>query len=546
MKYFRIFGHTSAYTEYIATEEAIIPNVAYCLNDNKTYITLEAPSTQYRWVDMDPLVDYFCDSETYTKYYKQKKQESEDGGQTWTDVEPAEYRRGDVAAELSVDCGYIPPQYRWVDVDPSIDYFCDSETYAKYYKQQKQVSYDEGETWENVVPAEYQQGAMVEPHSTDCGYVPASLTIEGASSISAVTCEYKAIGSNVTDVTTAATWSIISGSEYATVGANSGQVTILTGANESQVTIQAVYEGLTATTTATLTYSSGSTSETTTEIVVDESGNTTTVVTIVTENEDGSSSETTETVITDENGDVVGTSETNKDTNADGSFTGTTVNYDANGDPVDGSNVSGDTDSNVSTQLIEYDDSGNSMVIGYDIDTSENPDGTKTFNEDGVNTEYYAFDVTRGFIIDFNFTIDFTNQPPGQNENHHNILTAKRATPSPWYGFQIRHSQTNKYIQLGTQFASGSNTNTTISGQSIGNSLYEYNLTIRYNPTASTNSFVCYNNTTQANVFTSNLKFPDIPELRYLKVVIGYAMDENGDPYRYSNINVKNFNLRRE
>jgi hypothetical protein len=42
------------------------------------------------------------------------------------------------------------------------------------------------------------------------------------------------------------------------------------------------------------------------------------------------------------------------------------------------------------------------------------------------------------------------------------------------------------------------------------------------------------------------LKFPDIPELRYLKVVVGYAMDENGNPYRYSNINVKNFNLRRE
>jgi hypothetical protein len=47
-------------------------------------------------------------------------------------------------------------------------------------------------------------------------------------------------------------------------------------------------------------------------------------------------------------------------------------------------------------------------------------------------------------------------------------------------------------------------------------------------------------------VYTSNLKFPDIPELRYLKVVIGYAMDENGNPYRYSNINVKNFNLRRD
>ena len=546
MKYFIVFNHTSAYTEYMASEDAVIPNVSYCYEDNKTYITTEPPEEQYRWVDMDPVTDYFCDGETYTKYYKQKKQVSEDAGQTWTDVDPPEYRRGGVAQELSEDCGYVPPQYRWVNLDPSIDWYCDIETYTKYYKQQKEVSYDGGETWEYVVPAEYQQGGMAEVHSTDCGYVPATLAIEGALSVSAETCQYRAIGSNVSDVTTAATWSIVSGSEYATINSNNGEVTILTGASESQVTIQAVYDTLTAITTVTLTYVSGSTSETTTEIVTDDSGNTTTVTTIVTENEDGSSSETVQTVITDESGNTVGSSESNTNTNADGSYTGNTVNYDANGDPVDGVNVSGDTDSNVSTQTVEFDESGNSMVVGYEIDTSENPDGTKTFNEDGVNTEYYAFDVTRGFIIDINFTINFNNQPAGQDENHHNILTAKRATPSPWYGFQLRHSQTNKYIQLGTQFATGSNTNTTISGQSLGNNVYEYDLTIRYNPTASTNNFVCYNNITQTTVRSNNSKFPDIPELRYLKVVIGYAMDENGNPYRYSNINVKNFNLRRD
>lgn len=546
MKYFIVFNHTSAYTEYMASEDAVIPNVSYCYEDNKTYITTEPPEEQYRWVDMDPVTDYFCDGETYTKYYKQKKQESDDAGQTWTDVDPPEYRRGGVAEELSTDCGYVPPQYRWVNLDPSIDWYCDIETYTKHYKQQKEVSYDGGETWEYVVPAEYQQGGVAEVHSTDCGYVPATLAIEGALSVSAETCQYRAIGSNVSDVTTAATWSIASGSEYATINSSNGEVTILTGASESQVTIQAVYDTLTATTTVTLTYLSGSTSETTTEIVTDESGNTTTVTTIVTENEDGSSSETVQTVITDESGNTVGSSESNTNTNADGSYTGNTVNYDANGDPVDGINVSGDTDSNVSTQTVEFDESGNSMVVGYEIDTSENPDGTKTFNEDGVNTEYYAFDVTRGFIIDINFTINFNNQPAGQDENHHNILTAKRATPSPWYGFQLRHSQTNKYIQLGTQFATGSNTNTTISGQSLGNNVYEYDLTIRYNPTASTNNFVCYNNITQTTVRSNNSKFPDIPELRYLKVVIGYAMDENGNPYRYSNINVKNFNLRRD
>ena len=543
MKHFLIFNHTSGYTEYMATEGATVPNVSYCYGDNKTYITLEPAATQYRWIDIDPNVDWICDTETYTKYYKQQKQESDDGGATWHYVEPPEYRQGGVAEELSEDCGYIPPQYRWTNIDPTIDWICSDV--AKYYKQQYEVSYDAGETWELVVPAQYQQGGLIDAHSTDCGYVPATLTIEGASTVSAETCEYRAIGSNVTDVTTASTWSIVDGSQYATINSSNGQVTILTGANESSVTIQAVYSGLTATTTVTLTYVGGATSETTSEVVTDESGNTTTVVTTITEYEDGSSSQVSELVVTDENGDVVGSTQETIDTNADGSFNGTTTNYDANGDPVDGTNVTGDTSGNVNTQELEYDASGNSMVVGYDIDTSGNPDGTKTFNQDGVNTEYYAFDVTRGFVVDINFTINFGQQPAGQNENHHNILTAKRATPSPWYGFQLRQTGTNKYIQLGTQFASGGNTNTTISGQSIGNNVYEYNLTITYDPTVSTNSFVCYNNITQANVYRSNLKFPDIEELKYLKVVIGYAMDENGDPYRFSNINMKNFNLRR-
>lgn len=544
MEYFRVFDHTSSYTEYMSSEDAIIPNVSYCYGDNKTYITTTPPSTQYRWINLDPSVDYYCDGTT--KLYKQQRQKSEDGGATWTDVEPAEYRQGGVAQELSTDCGYIPPQYQWVNLDPSVDYYCNTETYTKYYKQQQQVSYDGGITWENVSPAVYQQGGVAAVNSTDCGYVPATLTIEGSPSVSAESCSYKAIGSNVSDVTTAASWSIVAGSQYATIGSTNGVVTILDGANESPVTIQAVYNSLTATTNVTLTYVSGSISETTTDIVIDESGNTTTVVTVITENEDGSSSEFKDTVITDESGNTIGSSESTVNTNTDGSYSGNTTNYDASGNPVDGENINGDVEGNVSTQELEYDASGNSVVVGYDIDTSGSEDGEKTFNGDGVNTEYYAFDVTRGFVLDINFTINFSTQPPGQNENHHNILTAKRATPSPWYGFQIRQSSTNKYIQLGTQFASGGNTNTSLTSAATETAnTSEYNLTITYNPTASTRSFVCHDNIHNTDAYTSNLKFPDIPELKYLKVVIGYAMDENGNPYRYSNINVKNFNLRR-
>lgn len=67
--------------------------------------------------------------------------------------------------------GYVPGlEYRWVDLDPSTDYYCSGTT--KYYKQQKQVSYDYGSTWENVNPAEYQWGSSAQTYSTDCGYIP--------------------------------------------------------------------------------------------------------------------------------------------------------------------------------------------------------------------------------------------------------------------------------------------------------------------------------------------------------------------------------------
>ena len=422
MKYFRIFSHTSAYTEYMASSDAIVPNVSYCYGDNRTYIT---------------------------------------------------------------------------------------------------------------------DGSMPPP-------TPKSLMILGMSSISGESCSYNAIYDGITDVTSSATWSIILGFQYATIDSSNGEVTILSNANNSQVLIQVSYNGTTATKEITLTYSNGSSSETTTEITTDSSGNTTTVTTTVTTNEDGSTSENIQSNTVDAEGNPIGSSETNKQTNSDSSYTESTTNYDAEGNAVDGSNVTGDTDGNVNTQSVEYDESGNSIVVGYEIDTSGSESGAKSYSGDGVNTEYYAFDLTHGFVLNIEFTINFNAQPPGQNENHHNILTMKRATPEPWYGFQLRHSSTNKVIALGTQFASGGNTNTNISGTATETAnLMRYNLRITYDPTAATNKFVCRNMITETNVFSKNDTFPDIPELRYLKVTIGYAMDENGEPYRYSNINVLNFNIQR-
>ena len=371
-----------------------------------------------------------------------------------------------------------------------------------------------------------------------------SVVIEGASSVSAETCEYRAVCDNVEDVTSSATWSITAGSQYATINPSNGHVTILNGANESSVTIQVVYGNLTGTSSVTLTYISGAASVTTSNITTDIGGNSTSVVTTVTTYADSSSTEVVETIVTDVNGDLVGSSESTKTTNADGSYEGVTTNYDANGDKTDGANITGDTEGNVSTQTVEYDDSGNTVVTGYDIDTSGSESG-KEFMSGGTNTEYYAFDLTHGFKLDIDFTIDFANQPPGQSDSHHNILTAKRASPEPWYGFQIRHSQTNNYIQLGTQFETGSNINTTINPSSTTGSVGSYSLRIVYDPNSSGNKFVCTNMATGDEIYSSTGIFPDLEELKYLRITIGNATDGNGNPFRYSNITVSKFELKK-
>ena len=360
---------------------------------------------------------------------------------------------------------------------------------------------------------------------------------------SAETCQCLAVLNDV-PLTTGVTWSVISGGTYATID-NTGLISYSTAASNTNITIQATYSSFTATHDMTITYKSGSQSETTTETTYDESGNTVTTTTVVTENEDGSSVTNENSVVTDESGNTIQTTESTTNNNVDGSYDSTSTTYDENGDPTETTNASGDTDGNVNTQGITY-ENGEPVVTGYTIDTSENPDGEKTYNGDGVNTEYYAFDLTHGFVLHIHFYINFNNQPAGQDENHHNILTMKRATPSPWYGFQLRHTGTNTFIILGTQFSGGSNTNTNITGASTSSAnTVEYDLTITYNPTASTNKFVCRNNITGANVRSNNSVFPDIDDLKYLKVTIGYAMDPNGNPYRYSNINVLDFSLQR-
>lgn len=335
---------------------------------------------------------------------------------------------------------------------------------------------------------------------------------------------------------TGVVWDIVEGREYATISSD-GLLTIESDADNSKIVLCASWGVSSATKECYVTYSSGSETETESEIIENPDGTTTEITTTTTTNEDGTSTISVVTVNYDEDGQT------------DGSYTSTTTNYDENGEPTETYNEVGDSDGNVNTQEISYDENGDEVVTGYTIDTSGNESGIKNYNGDGVNTEYYAFDPTDGFIMDLHFTIDFTAQPPNQNDNHHNIINSKRATPEPWYGFQIRQSSTNKYIQLGTQFATGSNLNQTITTTNANkyngsSNIYEYNIHIVYNPRLDTNSFIC-NELIGGFSYSSNSKLPDLEDLKYIKTTIGCALDANGEPFRFSNINVFNFSIEK-
>jgi hypothetical protein len=65
-----------------------------------------------------------------------------------------------------------------------------------------------------------------------------------------------------------------------------------------------------------------------------------------------------------------------------------------------------------------------------------------------------------------------------------------------------------------------------------------------YDPTAASDNFVCDELIGGYHVSYNNV-FPDIPDLEYIKTTIGCALDENGDPFRFSNINVFYFSLEK-
>lgn len=99
------------------------------------------------------------------KFYKQQKQVSYDGGVTWQNLN--EYRMGDLYERNSADCGGGGALYRTVELETCI--FTD-----KFRYMQEQVSYDGGSTWENTENASAY--TCIETDANDCGWTMPDMT----------------------------------------------------------------------------------------------------------------------------------------------------------------------------------------------------------------------------------------------------------------------------------------------------------------------------------------------------------------------------------
>ena len=146
-------------------EPVIEPQYKWVLVEND-YMCDECDGLQYRWVD----VSGTCVGFDY--HLTQKKQYSEDDGETWQDVVPAETQ--EVIEYDAAQCYPVPPTptvYRWVEVSG----ICVGSDYHITLK--KQYSEDGGQTWQDVVPAETRE--EIEYDSEQCQPVPPTPSYSG-------------------------------------------------------------------------------------------------------------------------------------------------------------------------------------------------------------------------------------------------------------------------------------------------------------------------------------------------------------------------------
>ena len=99
-------------------------------------------------------------------YRKQKQQKSLDNGATWVDT--GEYRVGDVLENPSNCQSEDSKQCRWVELDASEGYYCDTTTFTKYTVQVEECT-ENGIIWTRT-GNQKQGNSVIEYNSANCGY----------------------------------------------------------------------------------------------------------------------------------------------------------------------------------------------------------------------------------------------------------------------------------------------------------------------------------------------------------------------------------------
>ena len=365
-------------------------------------------------------------------------------------------------------------------------------------------------------------------------YFPITLKIICDDSITSKTYQCSATANGVKR--TAVSSFIVEGSQYATIS-NSGLLTMSQQANNSKIKILCKFGMSTAMKECFVTYNENFDIITDIETVKNADGTNTEITTRSTENADGTSSVESVSIVYNENGTT------------DGSFNSTKTNYDSNGNPTSAENKSGDELHNVNTQEITY-KNGKPIVSGYSIDTSSNTEtGTyaiESTTEGGVSvdTQFIPFDGENGFELDFHFKCAWDDQPktppvpdPKDSTYHYTIINFKREV-KPWPGFALRAQNNNKNaIILSTVFEDGTKITSNIAYPSDN----IFHIRFTYDP--SIPNFTVDNVLTGKNVLSRNKIFRQLDDIT---VTVGCSMYNEANPpypYRYSNIEIYNFNL---
>lgn len=241
-------------------------------------------------------------------------------------------------------------------------------------------------------------------------------------------------------------WSILSGSQYATISQN-GTLAILNGAENGIVTISAEYADSTANKTVCVTYASGS------SIVVNEDGTATETVTT----DDGQGNVTVNETTTNENGDIV--QESVKETYSDGSSHEVETIYNSDGTQTQNT-ADTDTSGNTQTQIKSIDGNGNEEITGYVIDTSENENGGLAA-DGGIETGVIAFN---GKPFTIHMKIKFNSN---ENAGRYLVTAIERLESGRYAGFGFQVYDANTVWGYAT-------TSSTIGNSSFGSRMTMY------------------------------------------------------------------------